>query len=137
MTFKFPPMRPTTRSFKLGDYPTKTYTSLSGAIFKRQFGNKQTNYTVEFTFKNIGDAVELRQFSGTTREILEHFNNVGTYLGFTLGDRMFAGMDESIESLIQAPSNILWRYAEPPTVQSVKFGVSTVSVKLVGELSVS
>lgn len=136
MTYHFPPMRPTTRTFRLGDYPTKKYTSLSGATFRRQFGNRQTGYTVEFTFKNIGDAAELREYSGTTFLILDHFNKVGTNLGFTLGDRMFAGMDESIESMIQAPSNILWRFAEPPRVQSVKPGVSTVSVKLIGELSV-
>ena len=134
MTLKFPPMRPTTRTFTLGDYPNKKYTSLSGAVFRRQFGNKQTGYTIEFTFKNIGDAAELRPLSGTTFEILDHFNKVGTSIGFTLGDRMFAGMDESIESMIQAPSNILWRFAEPPKVQSVKFGVSTVSVKLIGEI---
>lgn len=121
---------PTTRSFTLGDYPTKTYRSLSGVIFKRAFGNKQTGYTLDLTFKNVKDAVAVA--------ISKHYVDVdGTYGGFTMPDRTFNGMDNSLEALVQAPSGIKWRYAEPPKVQSVQPGFSTITVKLVGELSVS
>jgi len=119
----------------MGDYPSKTYTSLSGVIFKRAFGNRQTGYTLDLTFRNIGDTSELRSYSGTAKQIIDHYNSVdGTYDKFTLPDRMFAGMDLDLESLIQAPTDISWRYAEPPKVESVKAGMSTVTVKLVGEL---
>ena len=119
----------------MGDYPSKTYTSLSGVIFKRAFGNRQTGYTLDLTFRNIGDTSELREHSGNAKQIIDHYNSVdGTYDKFTLPDRMFAGMGEDLESLIQAPTDISWRYAAPPQVQSVKAGVSTVTVRLVGEL---
>jgi hypothetical protein len=137
MASKFPAIRPTSRTFTMGDYPSKTYTSLSGVIFKRAFGNRQTGYTLNLTFRNIGDTSELRSLSGTAKQIIDHYNSVdGTYDKFTLPDRMFAGMDDGLESLIQAPTDISWRYAAPPQVQSVKAGVSTVTVRLVGELDV-
>ena len=131
----FPSIKPTTRSFSLGDYPSKTYRSLSGAIFKRAFGNRQTGYTLDLTFRNIGDTSELRTHSGTAKEIMDHYTDVdGTFKSFKLPDRMFAGMDDGLESLIQAPTSISWRYAQPPQVQTVKSGISTVVVKLVGEI---
>lgn len=135
MASKFPAIRPTTRTFTMGDYPTKTYRSLSGAIFKRAFGNKQTGYKLNLTFKNIGDTSELQTNSGTAKDIIDHYNSVdGTYGEFNLPGRMFVGMDDGLLALIQAPSNISWRYAAPPQVESVKTGVSTVIVSFIGEL---
>jgi hypothetical protein len=64
MASQFPAIKPTTRTFTMGDYPSKTYTSLSGVIFKRAFGNRQTGYTLNLTFRNIGDTSELRSNSG-------------------------------------------------------------------------
>ena len=131
----FPNIKPTSRSFTMGDYPSKTYRSLSGTIFKRAFGNKQTGYTLNLTFRNIGDTSELRTRSGTAKQIIDHYNDVdGTFSSFTLPARIFEGMDNDFRDLIRSPSNVKWRYAEPPQVQSVKSGVSTVTVNLVGEL---
>lgn len=131
----FPNIKPTTRSFTMGDYPSKTYRSLSGTIFKRAFGNKQTGYTLNLTFRNIGDTSELRSLSGTAKQIIDHYNDVdGTFSSFTLPARVFEGMDNDFRDLIRNPSNVKWRYAEPPQVQSVKSGVSTVAISLVGEL---
>lgn len=131
----FPNIKPTTRSFTMGDYPSKTYRSLSGTIFKRAFGNKQTGYTLDLTFRNIGDTSERRSLSGTAKQIIDHYNDVdGTFSSFTLPARVFEGMDNDFRDLIRNPSNVKWRYAEPPQVQSVKSGVSTVAVSLVGEL---
>jgi len=131
----FPNIKPTTRSFTMGDYPSKTYRSLSGTIFKRAFGNKQTGYTLDLTFKNVGDAAELRKNSGTAKQIIDHYNDVdGTFSSFTLPARVFEGMDNDFRDLIRNPANINWRYAEPPKVDSVKANMSTVTVKLVGEL---
>jgi hypothetical protein len=93
----FPSIKPTTRSFSLGDYPSKTYRSLSGAIFKRAFGNRQTGYTLDLTFRNIGDTSELRTHSGTAKEIMDHYTDVdGTFKSFTLPARVFEGMDNGV-----------------------------------------
>lgn len=141
MASAFPHIVPTTRSFSMGDYPSKTYRSLSGAVFRRSFGNKQTGYTLDMTFKNIGDSEggtgQLRSHSGTAQAILDHYEEAdGTFDSFALPDFVFRGMDDDLEAIIQKPSNISWRYAAPPKVQSVRPNMSTVTVRLVGELEV-
>ena len=127
----------------MGDYPSKTYRSLSGTIFKRAFGNKQTGYTMDLTFKNIGDTAELRKGSGSAKAIIDHYIDVdGTFKSFYLPASVFEGMDDDLWHLMPAlkkdlpanPSDVEWRYAEPPKVQSVKSGMSTVTVKLIGEI---
>ena len=128
-------MRPTTRSFTMGDFPSTTYRSLSGAIFKRSFGNVQTGYKIDLVFKNIGDDTEIRSGSGTALKIINHYNAAkGSLESFALPGATFAGMEASLEGKIQAPANIKWRYAKPPKVQSVQAGISTVTVSLVGEI---
>ena len=135
MARKFPPMVPTTRSFTMGDFPSTTYRSLSGAIFKRSFGNVQTGYKIDLVFKNIGDVNEIRSGSGTAKKVVDHYNAAkGSLESFTLPDQLFNGMSELLEGRIQSPANVKWRYAKPPKVQSVQSGISTVTVSLVGEI---
>ncbi len=137
-TANFPNIKPTTRRFRMGDIPSKTYTSLSGAIFKRAFGNVKTNYTLDLTFENISDVTELKTNSGTTNQILDHYESVnGTFKSFTLTNATFSGMGSSVRGRIQAPSNVKWRYASPPEVRAVYSDISTVTVKLVGEIEAS
>ena len=141
MARMFPHIVPTTRSFTMGDYPSKTYRSLSGSVFRRSFGNRQTGYTLDMTFRNIGDSEggtgELLKNSGTAEEILNHYQDAdGTLESFTLPTRIFDGMDNDLESIIRDPASISWRYAVPPQVQSVRPNMSTVTVRLIGELEV-
>lgn len=139
MARTFPPMKPSSRSFQMGELPVKTYRALSGVTVRRVFGNKQLGYTLTLEFKNIADAGgELRQGAGRALDIVNHYNDVyGTVEMFNLPDRLFDGMDGSLEAKLQRPySNLQWRYAEPPKITSVIKGISTVSVKLIGEISV-
>ena len=133
MADAFPDIKPSTRKFKMGDIPSTTYTSLSGAVFRRAFGNRKTNYTLDLTFKNIPDSSEVD--SRTTTDILTHYDGVnGTYTSFSIPDPVFAGMESTVTDYIQAPANIKWRYAKPPEVQSVQSNLSTVTVSFIGEL---
>lgn len=147
MAATFPSMKPTTRSFTMGDYPSRTYTSLSGAVFKRSFGNRATGYTLDLTFKNIGDTFEVTEGCGTVKQIVDHFRTVtnGTFKSFSLPEKVFAGLysdepnntervNNNLNPTIKQPDSITWRYAEPPKVQSVRSGLSTVTVKLIGEI---
>lgn len=135
MAATFPSMKPSSRDFTMGDIPSTIYKSLSGVVYRRAYGNKQTGHALKLTFKNIGDTNELLVGAGTAKQIIDHYNDCnGTFESFVLPDRLFDGMDNSLEGLIQAPSNVKWRYAAAPSVQSVISGVSTVSVSLVGEL---
>ena len=151
MADAFPEIKPSTRKFKMGDIPSKTYTSLSGAVFRRAFGNRKSNYTLDLTFKNIPDSSEVD--SRATKDILAHFEAVnGTFASFTIPANVFAGIEDindvksanpevadanlprSLQSYIQAPEDIKWRYAKPPEVQSVQSNLSTVTVSFIGEL---
>jgi hypothetical protein len=137
MADPFPNIVPSSREFTMGDFPGVTYRSLSGVTFRRAYGNRQAGHRLSLQFQNIGDRTHLKSGSGTAREIINHYNRAkGTQESFTIPDNVFKGMDDTLEALIQAPSNVKWHYASPPQVRSVKSGVSTVRVELIGELNV-
>jgi hypothetical protein len=123
----FPSIRPTARSYSPGQFPTKVYRGLSGATVKRVFGNRSFGHAIDLQFENISDA--------NTKAILDHYyGQGGNYTRFTLPDAVFSGMSTELKGIVQAPVNILWEYAEPPQVESVFNGRSTVTVRLIGEL---
>lgn len=127
MAEQFPAIKPTTRAFKLGGFPVKTYRSLSGATVKRAFGNRAYGFELQLGFENITDA--------TTEQLLAHYNgSSGGFERFTLPADLFAGMTDSLRGYIQAPANIRWEYAGAPEVESVFTGRSRVSITLIGEL---
>lgn len=127
MAEQFPAIKPTTRAFKLGSFPVKTYRSLSGATVKRAFGNRAYGFELQLGFENITDA--------TTEQLLAHYNgSSGGFERFTLPADLFAGMTDSLRGYIQAPANIRWEYAGAPEVESVFTGRSRVSITLIGEL---
>lgn len=134
----FPKFIPTSRSFQMGDYPFKAYRAMSGVVVRRAFGNRQTGYLLTLEYKNIGDTSneQTKANAGNANDILVHYNSAeGSMDFFALPDQVFGGMRANLKNKIQAPNNqIVWRYAEPPTVVSVKPGLSTVTVKLLGEL---
>jgi hypothetical protein len=127
MAEQFPGIKPTTRAFKLGSFPVKTYRALSGATVKRAFGNRASGYELQLGFENISDA--------TTAQLLAHYNgSSGGFDRFTLPADLFAGMNDTLRGYIQSPTSIRWEYAGPPEVESVYTGRSRVSITLVGEL---
>jgi hypothetical protein len=123
----FPSIKPTARSFQLGQYPVKTYRAMSGAVVRRSFGNKAFGYTLDLEFANVPEA--------TVNTIIDHYNGQqGGTLGFAIATAVFAGYTVTLQGKVRNPSGIEWLYAEPPSVSSVIAGISTVTVKLVGEM---
>lgn len=130
MAAQFPRIKPAERSFRLGQYPVKSYRALSGATVKRAFGNRPYGYELELSFNNITDA--------NTIELISHYESTsGGFDRFTLPDTLFAGMDITLKAKIQAPSQIKWEYAGPPEVRSIISGRSAVRVTLAGEIDYS
>lgn len=126
----FPSIRPTGRSYSPGQFPTKVYRGLSGATVKRVFGNRSFGHVIDLQFENISDI--------NTKAIVDHYyGQYGSYERFTLPNAVFSGMSTALKDAVQAPVNILWEYAEPPQVESVFNGRSTVTVRLIGELDYS
>ena len=125
---RFPALKPTARSFKPGDYPSKTYRALSGAIVKRGFGNRATGYELQLEFANISDSV--------LNQILDHYlGQKGTLTSFTLPTSVVTGYSTAVGNAIRVPDGIEWFYASAPEVQSVIKGISTVRVTFNGELA--
>lgn len=101
MAEQFPRIKPTTRAFKLGSFPVKTYRALSGATVKRAFGNRASGYELQLGFDNISDTI--------TSQLLAHYNgSSGGFERFTLPADLFAGMTDTLRGYIQAPTSILW-----------------------------
>ena len=124
----FPSIRPTSRTYSAGQFPLKTYRSLSGATVKRVFGNKAYGHSIELQFTNIIDAV--------AKQIIDHYyGQNGSVDRFTLPSEVFAGMDETFGDELRTPDSITWEYAEPPAIEAVFNGISSVTVRLIGELS--
>lgn len=131
---KFPEITPSARSMTMGDLPSKTYRAMSGATVRRAFGNKKTQYVLKLQFNNIGDDAALRTDAGTVKQILSHYDDAnGTFDRFVLGNKVFGGISTTAKSYFKN-ADVSWRYAKPPEVQSVKIGVSSVSVELIGEI---
>ena len=73
----FPALKPTARSFQLGQYPVKTYRAMSGAVVRRSFGNKAFGYTLDLQFENVPEAA--------VNTIIDHYNGQqGGTLGFII-----------------------------------------------------
>ena len=123
----FPSIVPTARSFQLGQYPIKTYRTLSGAVIRRSFGSRPFGHTLDLQFDNVPEA--------TVNTIIDHYNTQGGgTLGFTLPATVFAGYSADLRNRAQNPTGIEWLYAEPPSVSSVLRDRSSVTVKLIGEI---
>jgi hypothetical protein len=121
-------IKPTNRSFSFGEYPIKSYRSISGAVIKRAFGNRAFNYSLQLEFANVSDAI--------VSVIFDHYHGQGGPLnGFRIPDTLLSGMDLDLIERLQQPTGILWFYEAAPEVQSVPPDLNTVSFSLIGELA--
>lgn len=129
----FPSIKPTKRSFSMGEYPVKTYRALSGKVVRRSFGNRPFGATLDLSFENISeDSLAL---------LYDHYHaQQGTTTGFTIPNETLAGLTTSSTLGTQLKqggpySGLSWFYAEVPSIESVYRGLSSVSVKLVAEFN--
>jgi len=122
----FPTLKPTARAYDSGDYPVKTFKAQSGAESRILYGSRRTNMSLDLSFDNITDAqAEL---------FLDHYDETkGTYQTFTIPSAVFDGWEGNSDALDAATGNS-WRYSGPPALTSVRPGVSSVKVKLLGVL---
>lgn len=123
----FPALKPTARNFALGEYPIKSYRAMSGAVVRRSFGNKPFGYTLDLEFANVPEA--------TVNTICDHYNGQGGgTLGFTVPAAVFGGYSSTLQGKVRTPAGIEWLYAGPPSIKSELRDLSSISIKLVGEI---
>jgi len=122
----FPSHEPTGRTFDAGDYTYKTFTSQSGKEVRILYGDKRTGMTLRLEYTNIADTA--------ADDFITHYDEVkGGFNTFTLPSQFRVGWEGSVAAIDAATGNN-WRYASPPSVASVRPGISSVTVELIGVL---
>ena len=134
----FPDVKPSSRSFSPGKYPSTEFESLDGTKTHIRYGNKRANATLTLGFSNISD--------GTAGLILAHYDDVMAeykFVKFT-SDNGTAGIVDpnsghfltkeiaGISGTGETIRGLKWRYSSPPTVTSTFKGRSNVSCSFVG-----
>ena len=120
----FPNIKPASRSFTPGDFPSKSYKSQSGVETRILYGSRRTAGELSLSFDNITTA--------NAELFIGHYDEAkGTYGTFSLPTNTYAG---TTGTLLNPGAGNQWRYAEPPQITSVINGYSTVQVKLVAAL---
>lgn len=123
----FPTLRPTSRDFTTGDYPVKAFKAQSGAEVRILYGSKRTGMGISLSYENIADTA--------ADDFVAHFDEVrGTYDTFALPNEVLTGWSGAASALDASTTGNLWRYAQPPSITSVRPGRSSVQVELVGVL---
>jgi len=124
----FPSFAPTSRSFTPGTYPQRSYRSLSGVVTKRTFGNAPSQSALEMNFDNVADS--------TATAIINHYRSqTAINKRFQLSAITMGGMDSGLVNIADGTiDNLRFEYKEPPSVQSVRPGRSSISVSLIGEI---
>lgn len=117
----------------------KEYRALNGVVVRRNFGNLMGNYLLDLVFENITETNVIL--------IWDHYHNANNQqnrfqlefdpsLSPLAGLGTFAGMTSNLSSKLNL-SYIRWFYVEPPNIEANERGLSTVTVKLIGELNYS
>lgn len=127
MATDFPELHPTARSYKAPTWPTSGTRSQSGVASKRLWGSLPTRAALALEFANIGDA--------ETAQILDAYKKAkGPCDDLNVPSIVFSGMNEAVIAEIDADTNLWYFTEDPPQVQSVVRGVSTVTVNLQADL---
>tara|TARA_Y100001963_G_scaffold62643_1_gene87392 strand:+ start:313 stop:726 length:414 start_codon:yes stop_codon:yes gene_type:complete len=125
---QFPTIKPTSRSYSPGTYPSTDFESLDGTKTHLRFGNKRVNATLQLGFSNISD--------DDAALILDNYEDVNGEWNYVTFNRGFAtsGMEPSdLYNYVRETggSGLKWRYSGPPTVTSTFKGRSNVSCSFV------
>ncbi len=117
---------PIRRSFSPGSFPTKRFTSISGAGSTRIYGSKATGATLQMTFL-VGD--------GDVNAILKCWDDaLGDYDVINLPAQFLAGASPILDSGV--PEYLNWRWADAPSVESLFPGRSRVQVNFTATLDI-
>jgi len=123
----FPTVKPSTRSYTPGTYPSTDFESLDGTKTHIRYGNKRVNATLQLGFLNITDA--------ETYEILENYrevNSVYDYVTFSSSNGTAGVGSTNLSNYFQeVGSTLKWRYSKAPIVKSTFKGLSNVSCSFV------
>lgn len=125
----FPALVPSQRTYDPGSFTEQQFVAQNGAVIRLRYGNQRTNSKLSLTFENISDY--------NASLILANYQSVmqvDNYAVFTASNVAAGTSSELVPWITETNSALRWKYANPPSVSSVKVGLSTVSCEFVGEL---
>ena len=126
----FPAITPTSRKFTAPRWPTKAFVSQSGTTTRRLYGSLPSQADLQLTYRNITDE--------QAGQIVDHYQSLKgpmTEAGLPSETWIGAGKDlKKFLNLVAYGPQVKWYFAGAPTVDSIFPGVSTVQVKLIGEI---
>ena len=118
MNIAFPPLCPKSRSFSPGIYPTKRFTSISGAGVTRLYGTLPSAAVLTLEF--LVTDTELQS-------VIECWHEAkGDAYPVSLPKDVFKGVRKSIFY-----KSVQWRWGEAPRITSVVRGRSTLRARFV------
>lgn len=120
----FPAVAPTSMDFTAPEFPVRTNSSLSGVVSRRIFGNRGSRAVLNMNFDNISDDVASQFFDAWN-------TGRGTLDGLTVPSVVFDGASSALFSyLSDGGDGLMWHFAEPPRLERVAPGISSVRVVL-------
>jgi hypothetical protein len=127
MPHSFPLVKPSSRSYKPGEYPQTQFEAQNGAKTIMRYGKNRVNATLTLGFSNISDA--------DAASILANYEDVNSdwdYVTFNGGYATAGVTDTSLLAYLkESGSGLKWRYSGPPSVTSSFKGKSNVSCSFV------
>ena len=126
----YPAITPTTRQFKAPKWQTTAVNSQSGSTTRRLWGSRPAQAELAMTYRNITD--------DQAAAIVDHYDDCkGPTIQATLPNTTWDGASSDLRGYMKLDdygNGISWYFSGPPTVNSVFPGISTVQVRLVGEI---
>ena len=131
MAVAFPSVTPTSRSFTAPRWPTSGITSQSGVTTRRLWGSRPSQAQLSLTFNNISD--------DNAALIAGAYNSAkGATVELTLPAVIFYGASSALKAWLDTSATgagMQWFFSEePPSIESVAPGRSSVRINLVAEL---
>ena len=132
----FPDIEPSSRTYTPGNYPQTEFIAQNGAKTVLRYGNKKVDAKLSLGFTNISDV--------EANEILDFYENINSdydYINFSFQKKdalAGVGIKALREKISQKNDNgytLRYRFDGPPTLTSVKPGISNVQCKFVACLA--
>ena len=116
----FPAIVPSARVYVPGEVPAQLQISMAGNFNAYRFGNRRVGQSLQLTFSNISEA--------DLNLIRSHYiTQNGTYDIFYLPPETWSGY---ATVPVPSPSNVAWRYAEPPVITDGSCDLWSIEVAL-------
>ena len=134
----FPTIKPSSRSFTPGRYPQTEFVAQNGAKTVIRYGNKQVDAKLTLGFTNIADSqaneiLDLYEEVNSDYDFIHFPSTPGSVLaGISAPPTLNSTLRDKMKE-VDSSGNILLRYRfdGPPTVTSVRPGISNVQCKFV------